>query len=188
MNVTNAPLGSVGSNISYTLKVCAAISAVGILIKYGLNTNIASLVGLGLVGLSLFGAMLMVLKFYYSTGSGASFFSGAVLPSLIQLFLICIIVAILMYQTITTNAQSITSSEYDTFTAISTSLTLMQIFITFYYLFLNMKCFSSKDACSMSDRDKLTGIGIMYLNVILTLLNFCSLGIIQIILTKFYIC
>ena len=42
---------SVGSNISYTLKVCAAISAVGILIKYGLNTNVASLVGLGLVGL-----------------------------------------------------------------------------------------------------------------------------------------
>jgi len=180
---------SVGSNISYTLKVCAAISAVGILIKYGLNTNIASLVGLGLVGLSLFGAMLMVLKFYYSTGSGASFFSSAVLPSLMQLLLICVVVGILMYQTITTSAQSITSSEYDTFTAISTSLTLMQIFITFYYLFLNMKCFSGAGAaCIMSDRDKLTGIGIMYLNVILTLLNFCALGIIQVILTKFYIC
>jgi len=180
---------SVGSNISYTLKVCAAISAVGILIKYGLNTNTASLVGLGLVGLSLFGAMLMVLKFYYSTGSGASFFSGAVLPSLIQLLLICIVVGILMYQTITTNAQNITSSEYDTFTTISTSLTLMQIFITFYYLFLNMKCFGGgAAACNMSDRDKLTGIGIMYLNVILTLLNCCALGIIQVILTKFYIC
>lgn len=178
---------SVGSNISYTLKVCAAISAVGILIKYGLNTNIASLVGLGLVGLSLFGAMLMVLKFYYSTGSGASFFSGAVLPSLMQLLLICVVVGVLMYQTISTNAQSITSSEYNTFTAISTSLTLMQIVITFYYLFLNMKCFSGS-ACNMSDRDKLTGIGIMYLNVILTLLNFCALGIIQVILTKFYIC
>jgi hypothetical protein len=178
---------SVGSNISYTLKVCAAISAVGILIKYGLNTNIASLVGLGLVGLSLFGAMLMVLKFYYSTGSGASFFSGAVLPSLIQLLLICGVVAVLMYQTISTNAQSITSSEYDTFTSISTSLTLMQIFITFYYLFLNMKCFSGIQ-CVMTDRDKITGIGIMYLNVILTLLNFCALGIVQVILTKFYIC
>jgi hypothetical protein len=180
---------SVGSNISYTLKVCAAISAVGILIKYGLNTNIASLVGLGLVGLSLFGAMLMVLKFYYSTGSGASFFSGAVLPSLIQLLLICGVVAVLMYQTISTNAQSITSSEYDTFTSISTSLTLMQIFITFYYLFLNMKCFSGQGAgCNTTDRDKITGIGIMYLNVILTLLNFCALGIVQVILTKFYIC
>ena len=178
---------SVGSNISYTLKVCAAVSAVGILIKYGLNTNIASLVGLGLVGLSLFGAMLMVLKFYYSTGSGASFFSGAVLPSLIQLLLICGVVAVLMYQTISTNAQSITSSEYDTFTSISTSLTLMQIFITFYYLFLNMKCFSGTQ-CVMTDRDKITGIGIMYLNVILTLLNFCALGIVQVILTKFYIC
>ena len=181
---------SVGSNISYTLKVCAAISAVGILIKYGLNTNVASLVGLGLVGLSLFGAMLMVLKFYYSTGSGASFFSGAVLPSLIQLLLICVVVGVLMYQTVTTSAQDITSSEYDTFTAISTSLTLMQIFITFYYLFLNMKCFNGGGAaaCNMSDRDKLTGIGIMYLNVILTLLNFCTLGIVQVILTKFYIC
>ena len=180
---------SVGSNISYTLKVCAAISAVGILIKYGLNTNTASLVGLGLVGLSLFGAMLMVLKFYYSTGSGASFFSGAVLPSLIQLLLICVVVGILMYQTVTTSAQDITSSEYDTFTAISTSLTLMQIFITFYYLFLNMKCFDAGGAaCKMSDRDKLSGIGIMYLNIILTLLNFCALGIVQVILTKFYIC
>ena len=178
---------SVGSNISYTLKVCAAVSAVGILIKYGLNTNIASLVGLGLVGLSLFGAMLMVLKFYYSTGSGASFFSGAVLPSLIQLLLICGVVAVLIYQTISTNAQSITSSEYDTFTSISTSLTLMQIFITFYYLFLNMNCFSGTQ-CVMTDRDKITGIGIMYLNVILTLLNFCALGIVQVILTKFYIC
>jgi len=178
---------TVGSNISYTLKVCAAISAVGILIKYGLNTNVASLVGLGLVGLSLFGAMLMVLKFYYSTGSGRSFFSGAVLPSLIQLILICVVVGVLMYQTITTSAQNITSSEYDTFTAISTSLTLMQIFITFYYLFLNMKCFDA-GGCNMSDRDKLSGIGIMYLNIILTLLNFCALGIVQVILTKFYIC
>jgi hypothetical protein len=181
-------INSVGSNISYTLKVCAAISAVGILIKYGLNTNIASLVGLGLVGLSLFGAMLMVLKFYYSTGSGASFFSGAVLPSLIQLLLICGVVATLMYQTITTSVQNITSSEYDTFTTISTSLTLMQIFITFYYLFLNMKCFHGQGACNMSDRDKITGIGIMYFNIILTLLNFCALGIVQVILTKFYIC
>jgi hypothetical protein len=179
---------SVSSNISYTLKVCAAISAVGILIKYGLNTNIASLVGLGLVGLSLFGAMLMVLKFYYSTGSGASFFSGAVLPSLIQLLLICGVVAVLMYQTITTSAQNVTSSEYDTFTTISTSLTLMQIFITFYYLFLNMKCFGGQGACNMSDRDKITGIGMMYFNIILTLLNLCALGIVQVILTKFYIC
>ena len=179
---------SVGSNISYTLKVCAAISTVGILIKYGLNTNIASLVGLGLVGLSLFGAMLMVLKFYYSTGTGTgrSFFSDAVLPSLVQLFLICIIVGILIYQT--TNAENITSSEYNTFTTISTSLTLMQIFITFYYLFLNMKCFGGGEACSMSERDKITSIGMMYLNVILTLLNICALGIIQVILTKFYIC
>jgi hypothetical protein len=180
---------SVGSNISYTLKVCAAISAVGILIKYGLNTNTSSLVGLGLVVTSLFCAMLMVLKFYYSTGSGSSFFSGAVLPSLIQLILICAVVGILMYQTITTSAQNITSSEYDTFTSISTSLTLMQIFITFYYLFLNMKCFDAGGgACKMSDRDKLSGIGIMYLNIILTLLNVCALGIVQVILTKFYIC
>jgi hypothetical protein len=179
---------SVGSNISYTLKVCAAISAVGIVLKYGLNTNIASLVGLGLVGLSLFGAMLMVLKFYYNTGTGSSFFSDAVLPSLIQLLLICIIVGILMYQTITTNTESITSSEYDTFTTISTSLTIMQIFITFYYLFLNMKCFNGESSCNISERDKLTSIGIMYLNVILTLLNICALGIIQVILTKFYIC
>jgi hypothetical protein len=180
-------MDSIGSNISYTLKICAAISTVGILIKFGLNTNIASLVGLGLVGLSLFGAMLMVLKFYYSTGTANSFFSGAVLPSLVQLLLICAVVGILIYQTVTTNAQNITSSEYDTFTSISTSLTLMQIFITFYYLFLNMKCFTGGCAAT-SERDKLTGVGIMYLNVILTLLNFCALGIIQVILTKFYIC
>ena len=179
-------MDSIGSNISYTLKICAAISTVGILIKFGLNTNIASLVGLGLVGLSLFGAMLMVLKFYYSTGTANSFFSGAVLPSLVQLLLICAVVGILIYQTVTTSAQNITSSEYDTFTSISTSLTLMQIFITFYYLFLNMKCFTG--GCVTSERDKLTGVGIMYLNVILTLLNFCALGIIQVILTKFYIC
>lgn len=179
---------SVGSNISYTLKICAAISAVGILIKYGLNTNVASLVGLGLVGLSLFGAMLMVLKFYYNTGTAASSFSDAVLPSLVQLLLICVVVGILMYQTITTNNQSITSSEYDTFTTISTSLTLLQIFITFYYLFLNMKCFSGESGCNISERDKLSSIGIMYLNVILTLLNLCTLGIVQVILTKFYIC
>lgn len=180
-------MDSIGSNISYTLKICAAISTVGILIKFGLNTNIASLVGLGLVGLSLFGAMLMVLKFYYSTGTANSFFSGAVLPSLVQLLLICAVVGILIYQTVTTNAQNITSSEYDTFTSISTSLTLMQIFITFYYLFLNMKCFTG-GCTATSERDKLTGVGIMYLNVILTLLNFCALGIIQVILTKFYIC
>lgn len=179
---------SAGSNISYTLKICAALSIVGILIKYGLNTNIASLVGLGLVGLSLFGAMLMVLKFYYSTGTGSSFFSDAVLPSLIQLILICIVVGVLMYQTITTSSENITSSEYDTFTIISTSLTLMQIFITFYYLFLNMKCFGGESACTMSERDKITSIGIMYINVILTLLNICALGIIQVIITKFYIC
>ena len=179
---------SVGSNISYTLKICAALSAVGILIKYGLNTNIASLIGLGLVGLSLFGTMLMVLKFYYSTGTGNSIFSNSVLPSLIQLILICIVVGVLMYQTITTNTENITSNEYDTFTTISTSLTLVQIFITFYYLFLNMKCFSGESACTISERDKITSIGIMYLNVILTLLNICALGIIQVILTKFYIC
>lgn len=179
---------SVGSNISYTLKICAALSAVGILIKYGLNTNIASLIGLGLVGLSLFGTMLMVLKFYYSTGTGSSLFSDAVLPSLIQLLLICIVIGVLIYQTITTNSENITSSEYDTFTTISTSLTLVQIFITFYYLFLNMKCFGGESACIMSERDKITSIGIMYLNVILTLLNICALGIIQVILTKFYIC
>ena len=178
---------SIGSNISYTLKVCAAISTVGILIKYGLNTNVASIVGLGLVGLSLFGAMLMVLKFYYSTGSSNSLFSGAVLPSLIQLILICVVVSALIYQTISTSAENITSSEYDIFTGISTALTLIQIFITFYYLFLNMKCFN-EGGCVMSDRDKLTGIGIIYLNAILTLLNFCALGIIQVILTKFYIC
>lgn len=178
---------SVGSNISYTLKVCAAISAVGILIKYGLHTNIASLVGLGLVGLSLFGAMLMVLKFYYSTGSSNSLFSGAVLPSLIQLILICVVVGALIYQTISTSAENITSSEYDIFTGISTALTLMQIFVTFYYLFLNMNCLN-EGGCTISDRDKLTGIAIIYLNVILTLLNFCALGIIQVILTKFYIC
>jgi hypothetical protein len=179
---------SVGSNISYTLKVCAAISAVGILIKYGLKTNIASVVGLGLVGLSLFGAMLMVLKYYYSTGSGKSFFSGAVLPSLIQLLMICVVVGALIYQTISTNAESITSTDYDTFTGISTALTLMQIAITFYYLFLNMKCFNGAGECIMSERDKISGIGIMYLNAILTLLNFCALGIMQVILTKFYIC
>ena len=178
---------SIGSNISYTLKVCAAISAVGILIKYGLNTNIASVVGLGLVGLSLFGAMLMVLKFYYSTGSGSSFFSGAVLPSLIQLIMICVVVGALIYQTVTNSAQNITSSEYDTFTGISTALTLMQIAITFYYLFLNMKCLNG-GVCTMSERDKIVGIAIMYSNTVLTLLNFCALGIIQVILTKFYIC
>lgn len=178
---------SVGSSISYTLKVCAAISTVGILIKYGLNTNVASLVGLGLVGLSLFGAMLMVLKFYYSTGSSNSLFSGAVLPSLIQLILICAVISALIYQTISTSAENITSSEYNIFTGISTALTLMQIFVTFYYLFLNMKCFN-EGGCVMSDRDKLTGIAIIYLNAILTLLNFCALGIIQVILTKFYIC
>jgi len=179
-------VGTIGSNISYTLKICAAISIVGILIKYYLNTNVASLFGLGLVGLSLFGAMLMVLKFYYNTGSANSFFSNSVLPSLVQLILISIVVGILIYQTVVTRAENITSSEYNTFTSISTTLTCMQIFLTFYYLILNMKCLNSSYKCS--ETDKVTSVGIMYLNIILTLINLSTLGIIQVILSKFYIC
>ena len=177
---------SVMGNISYPIKVCAVISIIGLVIKFAISSYEASLIGLGLVGLSLFGSMLMVLKYYYSTGSEKSFFNGAVLPSLVQLILICIIVGVLIYQTITTS-QNVTSSEFTTFSSISAMLALMQVFITFYYLFLNMKCLNG-GKCSLSERDSVTSLGIMYLNIILTLLNVCALGIIQIILTKFYIC
>lgn len=177
---------SVMGNISYTIKICAVISIIGLVIKFTISSYEASLIGLGLVALSLFGSMMMVLKYYYSTGSENSFFSGAVLPSLVQLILICTIVGVLIYQTITTS-QNITSSEFTTFSSISAMLALMQVCITFYYLFLNMQCLNG-GKCSLSERDTVTSLGIMYLNIILTLLNVCALGIIQIILTKFYIC
>jgi len=173
-------------NISYTIKVCAIISVIGLIIKFTISSYEASLIGLGLVGLSLFGSMLMVLKYYFSTGSEKSLFNGAVLPSLVQLLLICGIVGMLLYQTITTS-QNITSSEYTTFSSISAILALMQVAITFYYLFLNMTCLNG-GKCDISERDSITSLGIMYLNVILTLLNVCALGIIQVILNKFYIC
>jgi hypothetical protein len=178
---------SVMGNISYVIKICAAMSVVGLIIKFAISSYEASLIGLGLVALSLFGSMMMVLKYYYSTGSEKSFFNGAILPSLVQLILICGVVAILLYQTITTTSQNVTSSEYTTFSSISAMLTLMQVCITFYYLFLNMKCLNG-GKCNLSEQDTVTSLGIMYLNVILTLLNGCTLGIIQVILNKFYIC
>jgi len=171
-------------NILYVIQVCAVLSIIGILIKITISSDQASLIGLGLVSLSLFGTMMMVLKYYYSTGTSVSCFKGAVLPSLVQLLLICAIVGILMYQAITSSTQNITSSEYTTFSTISSGLTFMQIFLTFYYLFLNMKCLSG----FKSGNDEITSLGLMYLNVILTLLNVCALGIIQVILNKFYIC
>ena len=177
---------SVMGNIAYTIKVCAIISVIGLIIKFTISSYEASLIGLGLVGLSLFGSMLMVLKYYFSTGGEKSLFNGAVLPSLVQLILICAIVGVLLYQTLTTS-QNVTSSEYTTFSSISAMLALMQICITFYYLFLNMKCLKG-NTCDISERDSITSLGIMYLNIILTLLNVCALGIIQVILNKFYIC
>ena len=178
---------SVMGNISYAIKICAVISVVGLVIKFAISSYEASLIGLGLVALSLFGSMMMVLKYYYSTGSGKSFFDGAILPSLVQLILICAVVAVLLYQTITTTSQNVTSSEYTTFSSISAMLTLIQVCITFYYLFLNMKCLNG-GKCNLSERDSVTSLGIMYLNIILTLLNGCKLGIIQVILNKVYIC
>ena len=180
---------SVMGNISYAIKICAAMSVVGLVIKFAISSYEASLIGLGLVALSLFGTMMMVLKYYYSTGSENSFFNGAILPSLVQLIFICAIVAILLYQTITTTSQNVTSSEYTTFSSISAMLTLMQVCITFYYLFLNMKCLNLNGGkCNLSEQDTVTSLGIMYFNIILTLLNACTLGIIQVILNKFYIC
>ena len=73
------------------------------------------------------------------------------------------------------------------FPSISAMLTLIQVCITFYYLFLNMKCLNG-GKCNLSERDSVTSLGIMYFNIILTLLNACTLGIIQVILNKFYIC
>lgn len=178
---------SVMGNISYTIKICAVIAVIGLVIKFTISSYEASLIGLGLVAISLFGSMMMVLKYYYSTGSENSFFNGAVLPSLVQLILICAIVGVLLYQTLTTTSQNITSSEYTTFSSISAMLALMQVCITFYYLFLNMNCLNGS-TCSLSERNSVTSLGIMYLNIILTLLNGCALGIIQVILNKFYIC
>ena len=176
---------SVMGNISYAIKICAVISVLGLVIKFAISSYEASLIGLGLVALSLFGSMMMVLKYYYSTGSEKSFFNGAILPSLVQLILICAVIAILLYQTITTTSQNVTSSEYTTFSSISAILTFMQVCITFYYLFLNMKCLNGGKC---TEQDSVTSLGIVYLNIILTLLNGCTLGIIQIILNKFYIC
>jgi hypothetical protein len=186
-SISNTTSQSVMGNISYAIKICAAMSVVGLVIKFAISS--ASLMGLSLVALSLFGTMMMVLKYYYSTGSGNSFFNGAILPSLVQLILICSIVAIVLYQTITTTSQNVTSSEYTTFSSISSMLTLMQVCITFYYLFLNMKCLNLNGGkCTLSEQDSVTSLGIMYFNIILTLLNVCALGIIQVILNKFYIC
>lgn len=178
---------SVMGNISYAIKICAAMSVVGLVIKFAISSYEASLIGLGLVALSLFGTMMMVLKYYFSTGSEKSFFNGAILPSLLQLIFICAVIAILLYQTITTTSQNVTSSEYTTFSSISAILTFMQVCITFYYLFLNMKCLN-RGKCDLSEQDTVTSLGIMYFNIILTLLNACTLGIIQVILNKFYIC
>ena len=178
---------SVMGNISYAIKICAVMSVVGLVIKFAISSYEASLIGLGLVALSLFGSMMMVLKYYYSTGSEKSFFNGAILPSLVQLIFICAVIAILLYQTITTASQNVTSSEYTTFSSISAILTLMQVCITFYYLLLNMKCLNG-GKCNLSEQDSVTSLGIMYFNIILTLLNACTLGIIQVILNKFYIC
>ena len=185
--ISNTNSQSVMGNISYAIKICAVISVVGLVIKFAISSYEASLIGLGLVALSLFGTMMMVLKYYFSTGSEKSFFNGAILPSLVQLIFICAIIAILLYQTITTTSQNVTSSEYTTFSSISAMLTLIQVCITFYYLFLNMKCLNG-GKCDLSERDSVTSLGIMYLNIILTLLNGCTLGIIQVILNKFYIC
>lgn len=188
-HISNTNSQSVMGNISYAIKICAAMSVVGLVIKFAISSYEASLIGLGLVALSLFGTMMMVLKYYFSTGSGKSFFNGAILPSLVQLIFICAIVAILLYQTITTTSQNVTSSEYTTFSSISAMLTLMQVCITFYYLFLNMKCLNLNEGkCNLSEQDTVTSLGIMYFNIILTLLNGCALGIIQVILNKFYIC
>ena len=187
--ISNTTSQSVMGNISYAIKICAVMSVVGLVIKFAISSYEASLIGLGLVALSLFGTMMMVLKYYYSTGSENSFFNGAILPSLVQLIFICAIVAILLYQTITTTSQNVTSSEYTTFSSISAMLTLMQVCITFYYLFLNMKCLNLNGGkCNLSEQDTVTSLGIMYFNIILTLLNGCALGIIQVILNKFYIC
>lgn len=60
---------SVMGNISYAIKICAVISVLGLVIKFAISSYEASLIGLGLVALSLFGSMMMVLKYYYSTGS-----------------------------------------------------------------------------------------------------------------------
>jgi len=185
LNVNSS--NSVMGNISYAIKICAAMSVLGLIIKFAVSSYEASILGLGLIGLSLFGSMMMVLKYYYSTGSEKSFFNGAILPSLVQLILICIIVGILLYQTITTASQSVTSSEYTTFSSISATLTLIQICITFYYLFINMKCLNG-GKCDLSNKYSFVSLGLMYFNLILTLLNACTLGIIQVILNKFYIC
>ena len=185
LNVNSS--NSVMGNISYAIKICAAMSVLGLIIKFAVSSYEASILGLGLIGLSLFGSMMMVLKYYYSTGSEKSFFNGAILPSLVQLILICIIVGILLYQTITTASQSVTSSEYTTFSSISAALMLIQICITFYYLFINMKCLNG-GKCNLSNRDSFVSLGLMYFNMILTLFNACTLGIIQVILNKFYIC
>jgi hypothetical protein len=185
-NISQFTSQSVMGNISYTIKICAVIAVIGLIIKFTVSSYEASILGLALVALSLFCSMIMVLKYYYSTGSENSFFNGAVLPSLVQLILICAIVGVLLYQTLTTS-QNVTSSEYTTFSSISAMLALMQICITFYYLFLNMKCLKG-NTCDISERDNVTSLGIMYLNIILTLLNVCALGIIQVILNKFYIC
>lgn len=185
--VSNTTSQSVMGNISYAIKICAVISVVGLVIKFAISSYEASIIGLGLVALSLFGTMMMVLKYYFSTGSEKSFFNGAILPSLVQLIFICAIIAILLYQTITTTSQNVTSSEYTTFSSISAMLTLMQVCITFYYLFLNMKCLNG-GKCDLSEQNTVTSLGIMYFNIILTLLNACTLGIIQVILNKFYIC
>ena len=71
LNVASS--NSVMGNISYAIKICAAMSILGLIIKFAVSSYEASILGLGLIALSLFGSMMMVLKYYYSTGSDKSF-------------------------------------------------------------------------------------------------------------------
>lgn len=167
-------------NMSYAMKILMGLSLLGIIMNY---VNSVSVIGLVLTGLSMFFTFILILKYYFTIPC----FSEAIVPSVIQLLLICLILSVLIYQSIMYGSVNVSeSSEYQTFSSISDFLLFLQVGLIFYYLFMNMNCIYGKS--NTPDKDKTTSVGIMYLNIIFSLVNITAIGIIQVILTKYFIC
>ena len=185
-------------DISYMLNIFLGLSILGIFIKYALSNitignesgaAFSSLIGLGIVGMSMFGILVTVLKYYYDTNSCSSTY---IFTSILQLVIICSVLALLIYQNVIFYDQINTnsSSEYTTFSSISTILTIMQLVLVFYCLKSQMTCLDSNTdaSASPSGQDDIRNLGLVYLNAIVTLLNYSAIGITYIILKYFYIC
>ena len=184
-------------DISYMLNIFLGLSILGMFIKYALSNitignesgaAFSSLIGLGIVGMSMFGILVTVLKYYYDTNSCSSTY---ILTSILQLVIICSVLALLIYQNVIFYDQinNNSSSEYATFSSISSILTIMQLILVFYCLKSQMNCLDpTSPASSTSAQDDIRNLGLVYVNGIVTLLNYSAIGITFIILKYFYIC